>query len=323
MSHMKAIVVEETGGVDKLLYKDVPIPIPKDDQVLVKNHFIGINYIDTYHRTGLYPLPLPFILGRESAGEVTQVGPGVTNFKVGDRVVCVGGDTYAEYTLNKAEQIQKITANVSYEDAAAIAIQALTAWTMVRDAYPVQRGDIVLIHAAAGGVGLLLCQMCRYLGATVIGTVSSPGKAALARENGADHVINYTHEDVVARVNEITNDLGCHAVLDGVGKDTFEISLQCARRLGTVISFGNASGVVPPISISRLTQKNLKLMRPTLFNYLVTAEERAKWWGEVFDLLANGHIRAHIYRVYDLKDAAKAHIDIESRKTTGKLLLRP
>ncbi|KAI9484697.1 hypothetical protein BDB00DRAFT_878538 [Zychaea mexicana] len=323
MATMKAVVVEETGGVDKLLYKDLPFPEAHEGTVVIKNHFIGINYIDTYHRTGLYPLPLPFVLGRESAGEVSAVGPDVKDFKVGDRVVYIGGSTYSEYTEAKVGAVEKITNDVSYETAAAIGIQALTAWTLVRESYPVKKGDHILIHAAAGGVGLLLCQMCRYLGATVIGTVSTAEKAALARENGADYVINYTTEDVVAKVNEITGGLGCQGVLDGVGKSTWDISLQCARRLGSVISFGNASGVVPPISIATLAQKNLKIMRPTLFNYMTSREESQKWWGEVFELLAKGVIKTHIYKIYDLADAKQSHIDIESRKTTGKLLLKP
>ncbi|KAI9264130.1 hypothetical protein BDA99DRAFT_437862 [Phascolomyces articulosus] len=299
MATMKAIVVEETGGVDKLIYKDIPLPEPKEGHVVIKNHFVGI------------------------AGEISAVGPGVENFKVGDRVVYIGGSTYSEYSEAKEATVEKITNDISYETAAAIGIQALTAWTLVRESYPVKKGDYILIHAAAGGVGLLLCQMCRYLGATVIGTVSSAEKATLARENGADYVINYTEEDVVAKVNEITNGLGCHGVLDGVGKSTWEISLQCARRLGSVISFGNASGVVPPISISILAQKNLKIMRPTLFNYMATREESQKWWGEVFELLSKNVIKTHIYKIYELVDAQQAHIDIESRKTTGKLLLKP
>ncbi|KAG0166390.1 NADPH:quinone reductase [Apophysomyces sp. BC1034] len=322
MSTMKAIVIEQTGGTDKLIYKDVPVPKAEKDTVIIKNHFAGVNFIDTYHRTGLYPLSLPFVLGRESAGEVSEVGDNVTDFKVGDRVVCLGADTYAEYTRANISSVEKITSDVSYETAAAIGIQGMTAWTMVQDAYNVKKGDYILVHAAAGGVGLLLCQMCHYLGANVIGTVSSAEKAALARQNGADYVINYTSEDVKEKVNEITNGLGCHAVLDGVGKSTFDISLACTRRLGTLISFGNASGVVPPIAISILTAKNVKLMRPTLFNYLITREESKKWWGGLFDLLKKGHIKTHIHKVYDLKDASQAHIDIESRKTTGKLLLK-
>ncbi|ORY90572.1 hypothetical protein BCR43DRAFT_447577 [Syncephalastrum racemosum] len=323
MATMKAIVVEQPGGVDKLLYKDVPRPQPTDSQILIKNHAIGVNYIDTYHRTGLYPLPLPFILGRESAGEVTEVGKDVKDVKVGDRVVYIKGETYAEYVAAPEGSYEKITNDVSYDVAAAVGLQGLTAWTMVRDGYPVKKGDYILVHAAAGGVGLMLCQMIKYLGAHAIGTVSTEEKAELARQNGAEFVINSKTEDIVARVNEITSGQGCQAVLDGVGKDTFDISIECARRLGTVISFGNASGVVPPVPLMKLTPKNLKLMRPTLFNYLVTKEESTRWWGELFELLSKGVIKAHVHKTYDLKDAVQAHLDIESRKTTGKLLIKP
>ncbi|OBZ85816.1 putative quinone oxidoreductase [Choanephora cucurbitarum] len=320
---MRAVFINEHGAADKLIYKeDVPVPQVNSDSVLIKNHFVGINYIDTYHRTGLYKVPLPYTLGREGAGEVVEVGSNVKDLKVGDRVVYLSGSTYAEYTNVDAANVQTLTNDISYEEAAAIGIQGLTAWTMLRDGYPVKKGDIILVHAAAGGVGLLLCQMAHHLGATVIGTVSSEEKAELARQNGATHTIIYTREDVVKRVNEITNNLGCHAVLDGVGKDTFESSLAVTRRLGTLISFGNATGVVPPISISCLAPKALKLMRPTLFAYVDTREEFVKWWSEILDLLRKKVIKLHIHKIYDLKDASQAHIDIESRRTTGKLLLK-
>ncbi|CEP19006.1 hypothetical protein [Parasitella parasitica] len=319
---MKAVYVNEQGDVDKLIYSDIPIPKVNENSVLVKNRFVGVNYIDTYQRDGTYPVSLPFTLGREGAGDVVEVGSNVKNVEVGDRVVYLGGSTYADYTNVPAEAVERLSEGVKYEDAAAIGIQALTAWTMVRDGYQVKKGDTILVHAAAGGVGLLLCQMIRHLGATVIGTVSTDEKATLARENGADHVIVYTRENVVERVNELTNNLGCHAVLDGVGKSTWDDSLACTRRLGTLISFGNASGVVPPIKIQCLTAKNLKLMRPQLFAYLATREESQKWWSEVFDLLAKKVIKLHIHKIYDLENAKQAHIDIQSRKTTGKLLIR-
>lgn len=320
---MRAVYIKEQGGVDNLIYKeDMPIPKVSPDSILVKNRVVGVNYIDTYQRGGLYPVSLPFTLGREGAGDIVEVGSNVKGFKVGDRVVYLGGATYADYTNVPESSVEKLSDEVTYEQGASIGIQALTAWTMVRDGYRVQKGDTILVHAAAGGVGLLLCQMAHHLGATVIGTVSTDEKAQLARANGADHTIVYTRENTVERVNEITNGLGCHAVLDGVGKDTFQDSLASTRRLGTLISFGNASGAVPPIAITCLTPKNLKLMRPQLFNYLTTREESQKWWGEVFDLLKKNVIRLHVHKVYDLKDAKQAHIDIESRKTTGKLLIK-
>ncbi|KAI8985945.1 hypothetical protein BDB01DRAFT_905201 [Pilobolus umbonatus] len=322
MSTMKAVLINEQGGIDKMVYKDIPRPQVEKNSVIVKNHVVGVNYIDTYQRSGLYKVPTPFILGKEGAGEVAEIGSDVTQFKVGDRVVYLGASTYAEYTNVPENAVEKLADNISYEEGASIGIQGLTAWTMIRDGYPVKKGDVILVHAAAGGVGLLLCQMLHHLGATVIGTVSTDEKAELARKNGADHVIVSTKEDTVARVNEITGGLGCHAVLDGVGKATFEASLACARRLGTLISFGNASGAVPPIAITCLTAKNLKLMRPQLFNYLITREESKKWWGELFDLLDRKVINLHVHKIYDLVDAKQAHFDIESRKTTGKLLIK-
>ncbi|OAD71859.1 hypothetical protein PHYBLDRAFT_146839 [Phycomyces blakesleeanus NRRL 1555(-)] len=319
---MNAVVVEKHGGPEVLQYKQVPIPKADQKNLVIRNHIIGVNYIDTYHRSGLYPLPTPLVVGKESAGEVVEVGPGVTNFKVGDRVVYLGGDTYAEYSKAEPISVVKLSDNVSYETAAASVLQGLTAWTMVRDGYPVKKGDYILVHAAAGGVGLLLCQMCKHLGAHVIGTVSSNEKAKIALENGAEFVINTNEENTVERVNEITGGLGCHAVLDGVGKATFSDSLEAVRRLGTVISFGNASGTVPPINIAILSKKNVKLMRPALYNYLGSREEVNKWFGELWELLEAGHIKIHIHKIYDLKDAKQAHLDIESRKTTGKLLLK-
>ncbi|GAA5809675.1 hypothetical protein MFLAVUS_003087 [Mucor flavus] len=323
MSTMRAVYINEQGGVDNLLYRDdIPVPKVTVDSVLIKNRVVGVNYIDTYHRSGLYPVSLPFTLGKEGAGDVVEVGPNVKDFRVGDRVVYLGGSSYAEYTNVPEASVEKLTDDITYEQGASIGIQALTAWTMVRDGYNVKKGDTVLVHAAAGGVGLLLCQMAHHLGATVIGTVSTDEKAQLARANGADHTIVYTRENTVERVNEITNGLGCHAVLDGVGKDTFQDSLAVTRRLGTLISFGNASGAVPPISITCLTPKNIKLMRPQLFAYLAERKESQKWWGEIFDLLKRKVIHLHVHKVYDLKDAKQAHIDIESRKTTGKLLIK-
>ncbi|KAG1136624.1 hypothetical protein G6F37_012074 [Rhizopus arrhizus] len=310
---MKSVLVKENGGADKLIYEEVPVPKVSEGSVLVKNHVAG--------KSGLYKVPLPYTLGREGAGEVVEIGPNVDDVKVGDRVFYMGGSAYAEYTNVPVGYIGKLSNTTSFEDATALGLQAVTAWTMIRDGYRVQPGDTVLVHAAAGGVGLLLVQMCHYLGAKVIGTVSTEEKAKLVRENGGDHTIIYTKEDVVERVNEITNGLGCHAVLDGVGKDTWEASLAVTRRFGTLISYGNASGVVPPISIQCLGPKAIKLMRPQLFPYIETKEEFQKWWNEILTLLEKKAVKTHIHKCYDLKDTHQAHTDIESRKTTGKLLL--
>ncbi|ORX43461.1 NAD(P)-binding protein [Hesseltinella vesiculosa] len=305
---MKAVVVKENGGRDKLIYEDVPRPSATLGNVVIKNQFIGKT------------LSCSFFL---SSGEVVELGEGVTDFKIGDRVVHMGGNGYAEFSEVSATSVEKITHDVSYETAAAGALQGLTALTMVKSGYPVAKDDYILVHAAAGGVGLLLCQLGKHLGAKVIGTASTDEKCQLAKENGATYTINSKTEDIVARVNEITGGLGCHAVLDGVGKATFEVSMQCARRLGTMISFGNASGAVDPISIAILAQKNLKLMRPTLYNYMATREESRYWYDELFKLVEQGVLKFHVHKVYDLKDAAQAQQDLEGRITTGKLLLRP
>ena len=320
---MKTVFINEPGNVDQLIFKeDAPLPQVTEGSVLVKNHVAGVNYLDIYQRNGLYPTQLPYTLGHEGAGVVAEVGSGVTNLKVGDRVTYVGTSTYAEYTNLPADSVEKLSDEITFEEGAAIGLQGLTAWTMVRDGYKVQKGDVVLVYAAAGGVGLLLCQMSRYLGATVIGVVGSNEKAELARANGADHTIVHSQEDILERVNEITNGLGCHAVFDSIGKDTFETSLACTRRLGTLVSFGSASGKVPPISITVLSAKNIRLLRPALYHYLTTKEESHKWWSELLDLVKNKVVKLNIHKVYDLKDVKQAHLDLESRNTTGKLLIR-
>ncbi|OZJ04485.1 hypothetical protein BZG36_02671 [Bifiguratus adelaidae] len=304
----------------------LPVPIPKagKGQVVVKNHAIGINYIDTYQRSGVYKMSLPFILGREGAGEVVEVGEGAGEFKVGDRVAYrEGSGSYAEYTAVDIASVGTLAPHITYDQGASVILQGLTAWTMVRSGYEVKAGDWVLVHAAAGGVGLLLCQMCKQLGAHVIGTVSTDEKAAIAKENGAEYVINYSHENVTEKVNEITKGLGCHAVLDGVGKSTWQTSLDCTRRLGTLISFGNASGVVPPISIMALSDKNLKLMRPRLFPYVDTRANFLHWWGELKELLDQGKLKLKIFKTYPLEEVVQAHKDLEGRVSSGKLLLRP
>ncbi|KAI9012578.1 hypothetical protein CLU79DRAFT_821678, partial [Phycomyces nitens] len=322
MSTMNAIVVEKYGGPEVLEYKQVPIPRADPNTVIVKNHYAGVNYLDTYNRSGLYGPPPPFVVGKESAGEVVEVGPGVTEFKIGDRVLCMVDHTYAEYTKAAVNMTAKLSDDVSYEAASAIGFQGMTALVLARSAHPVKKGEYILVYSAAGGVGLILCQLCKYLGAHAIGTVSSKEKGELALANGAEFVINTNEENVVDRVNEITGGLGCEGVIDGVGKDTFMDSLAAVRRLGTLISYGNASGPVPPVDLNLLAVKNIRLMRPGVWNYLVTKEEREKWFGELWGLLESGHIKVHIHKVYDLKDASQAHTDIEGRKTTGKLLFR-
>ncbi|TGJ77582.1 hypothetical protein E0Z10_g10689 [Xylaria hypoxylon] len=323
---MKAVYISKTGGTEVLEYKtDVPIPTPTDGEVLVKNDFIGVNFIDTYFRSGLYAAPhFPYILGREAEGTVVAVGPGdVLGFNVGDRVAYLGERSYAEYTTTPAAKTVKVPSSFKLGTAAAALLQGLTALTLVREAHNVKKGDWVLVHAAAGGTGLLLCQLLKAIGANTIGTVSTPKKAELAKQNGANHVINYSHEDVKAKVLEITGGQGCIAIFDGVGKSTFDLSLECVARKGSLISFGNASGAVPPVTIGRLVAKNVRLMRPSLVSYITTREELTGYTEELFAFIEKDDFNVRVHETYPLSEVKRAHEDLESRKTTGKLLLDP
>jgi len=320
-----AVQIPKHGDSSVLAYVSVPKPTPKPDQVLVKVAYAGVNFIDTYQRSGLYPQTLPFIVGREGSGEIVEVGPEVKgDFKVGDRVAFMGPGSYAEYDAVSTISLAKLPDAISLEQGAALLLQGLTAWSLVRQAYKVEKGDWVLIHAAAGGVGLLLCQMCKLLGANVIGTTSSEAKAQLAKANGADYVVNYSngYDELLAKVNELTGNKGVHVVLDGVGASTFDVSLKAVRRLGTVISFGNASGAVPPVNIMRLAEKNIRLMRTTLFQYITTREEFEALSSELLGLVAEGELQFAIHKVYPIQDVKQAHDDLEGRKTTGKLVLK-
>lgn len=325
-STMKAVYINKTGGTEVLEHKtDVPVPTPTDGEILVKNDFVGVNFIDTYFRSGLYKAPqFPYILGREAEGTIVGVGPGnVEGFQVGDRVTWMGEGAYAEFTTTPAVKAVKVPDSFKPGTAAAALLQGLTALTLVREAHPVKKGDWVLVHAAAGGTGLLLCQLLRAIGANTIGTVSTEEKAALAKQNGAAHVINYSHEDVAARVKELTGGKGCVAIFDGVGKSTFDLSLECVALKGSLISFGNASGAVPPVTIARLSAKNVRLMRPTLFGYVSTREEFAGYAKELFGFIENDGFNVRVHEVYPLSEVKRAHEDLEGRKTTGKLLLDP
>ncbi|ORZ07317.1 hypothetical protein BCR41DRAFT_311028 [Lobosporangium transversale] len=322
---MHAVQIPKHGDSSILAWVPVNKPTPKPDQVLVKVSYAGVNFIDTYQRGGLYPQTMPFILGREGSGKIVEVGPEAKgDFKVGDRVAFLGPGSYAEYDAVSTTTLAKLPDNISLEQGAALLIQGLTAWSLVRQAYKVEKGDWVLIHAAAGGVGLLLCQMCKLLGANVIGTTSNETKAKLAKENGADYVVDYSngYDALIEKVNELTDNKGVHVVLDGVGAATFDVSLKAVRRLGTVISFGNASGAVPPVNIMRLAEKNIRLMRPTLFQYITTREEFDALTTDLFKLVAEGKLNFEIHKIYPIQDVKQAHDDLEGRKTTGKLLLK-
>ncbi|KAK0253846.1 NADPH:quinone reductase [Friedmanniomyces endolithicus] len=323
---MKGVIIEKTGGTEVLQYKtDLPVPSPGDGQVLVKNDYVGVNFIDTYFRTGLYPAPkYPYILGREAEGTVVKAGSGeLYGLKEGDKVLMLSEGTYAEYTAANAVKAVKVKDGLEAKVGAAALLQGLTALTLIREAHPVKKGDWVLVHAAAGGTGLWLVQLLKAVGANIIGTASTQEKVDLARKAGAEHMINYSHEDVKSKVMELTKDAGCIAVFDGVGKTTFDLSLDCLARKGSMVSFGNASGAVPPVTIGRLSAKNARLMRPTLFNYIATREEFEHYVDELMDFITEDKLDARIHETYALSDVARAHNDLEGRKTTGKLLLDP
>jgi NADPH2:quinone reductase len=321
---MKAIVVSRPGGPEVLEYMDVPAPQPKSNEALVKVEAIGVNFIDVYFREGRYPAAVPFTPGREMAGTVTQVGSDVKDIKVGDRVAQTGVmGSYAEYQAVPETQLVKIPDHVSFDQAAAVMLQGATAHYLVRSTYPLKSGETLLLHAAAGGVGLLLTQLAKHIGARVIGTVSTEEKSKLARGAGVDDIILYSKQDFVAEVKRLTDGRGVDVVYDGVGKTTFEGSLQSLRRRGHMVLFGGSSGAVPPFDLIRLsTMGSLYVTRPTLNDYIVTREELTWRMNETFDLIAAGTLKVHIGQTYKLADAQQAHRDLEARKTTGKVLLK-
>ncbi|KAJ3101981.1 hypothetical protein HK100_004445 [Physocladia obscura] len=320
---MRAALFRATGPSSVLEYiTNASKPIPAPGQLLVRNHFIGINFIDTYHRTGLYKVPLPFIPGREASGIVEALGDGVSGFNIGDRVAYMAGNTCAEYALASIDQIIKVPENIPLDIAAALLLQGCTAMSLVRLAYEVKPGDFVLIHAAAGGTGQLLVQVCKAYGAIVIGTTSSEAKAITAKNAGADHVLLYTKDDVKAEVFKITEGHGVHVVYDGIGKSTFDLSLSCLRRLGTLASFGNASGKVDDIDIMKLVPNAVRLMRPSLFAFIKNRAEFEFLADPLMKLYEEKKVAVHIHKVYDLQEIKRAHDDLEGGKTQGKLLLK-
>lgn len=321
-----AIRLHQNGGPEVLSWETVEVPAPAAGEATIRHHAVGLNYIDTYHRTGLYPVTLPSGIGMEGAGVVEAVGEGVSELKVGDRVAYAGGPlgAYADVRNIPAHRLLKLPDAISFETGAAMMLQGLTAAYLLRKTYRVQSGDAVLIQAAAGGVGLIACQWARALGATVIGTVGSPAKAELAKAHGCHHVINYSTENFPARVREITNGEGVAVVYDGVGKDTFAGSLDSLRPMGMMVSFGNASGPVPPLDLIVLSQKgSLFVTRPTLMNYTAKREDLVALGSELFDVVVSGQVKIEVNQSYSLKDAAQAHRDLEARKTTGSTILIP
>jgi len=317
--------VYEYGGPEKLRWEQVQVGAPGEGQVLVRNTAVGLNFVDTYQRTGLYQTPLPFTPGSEGAGVVEAVGPKVKEFKVGDRVAYSSPiGAYAEVLLRPAERLVKIPAGIDDKTAAAMMLKGLTAQYLIHRTYRVRKGDTILMHAAAGGVGLILCQWARALGATVIGTVGSDEKAALARKAGCKHVIVTSREKFAERVKEITKGKGVPVVYDGVGKDTFMDSLDCLAPLGLMASFGNASGAVTQFNPGVLAQKgSLFLTRPTLNTYAASREALLSGARELFAVVKSGKVKIAINQTYPLREAAQAQRDLESRKTTGSTVLLP
>lgn len=322
---MKAVRVHTPGGVDALRYEDVPTPTPKAGEALVKIEAVGINFIDIYIRSGLYKNPLPLTLGQEGAGVVEAVGPDVTEVKVGERVAYSGvPGSYAEYAVVPAARLVQMPDGIDAKMGAAAMLQGMTAHYLSHSTYPLKAGDACLVHAAAGGVGLLLVQMAKMRGARVIGTVSTEDKAKLAREAGADEVILYTQQDFEAEIKRLTNGRGLQVVYDSVAKTTFEKSLNCLAPRGYMVLYGQSSGPVPPFDLAQLGAKgSLFITRPSLAHYTLTREELLQRAGDVLGWIRAGTLKLRIDQTFPLKDAAEAHRRLEGRQSTGKLLLIP
>jgi len=319
------IRIEQHGGPDVLKLVDIDIGAPGPGELRVRQTAIGLNFIDTYHRSGLYPLQLPSGLGSEGAGVIEEVGTGVSGFTIGDRIAYAGPlGAYAEKRLIPAARAVKLPSHVTDEEAAGLMLKGMTAYYLLHQTFPVQRNDVLLVHAAAGGVSSVLVPWARHIGATVIGTAGGPDKCKLARQYGCNHAIDYRSQDFVVEAKKLTEGRGVDVVYDSVGKDTLMKSLDCLKRRGMLVSFGNASGKPPPLEPTILSTKgSLYLTRPTLFDYTVTREELDGAAGAVFSALKRGIIRADVRQRYPLRDVAKAHADLEARKTTGTTLLIP
>ena len=322
---IKAIRIHSPGGPEVMKWEDVPRPEPGQGEALLKQDAVGLNYIDVYFRSGLYKAPMmPLIIGQEGAGTVTAVGAGVTNVKPGDRVAYAGSlGGYATERVISADRLVKLPDGIDFKTAAAMMLQGMTAQYLVRRTYPVKAGDTIVVHAAAGGVGLILCQWAKHLGATVIGVVSTEQKAELARAHGAAHTV-IGHGGLVAEVKRITGGAMVPVVYDSVGKDSWNASLDCLAPLGLMVSFGNASGPVGPVDISILGAKgSLYLTRPTLATYAAKRADLEKTAAELFDVVSKGAVKIEVNQTFPLKDAAAAHVALESRKTTGSTVLLP
>jgi len=323
----KAIIMENTGGPEVLRWKDYDPGTPAAGEVQLRHEAIGLNFIDVYHRTGLYPLPaLPAVPGMEGAGVVEAVGEGVTEFSPGARVAYAGvpPGAYSQVRNLPAHRLVPLPDTISFQQAAAMMLQSMTARYLLHGCYPVRNGDWVLIHAAAGGVGTIACQWAKHLGAEVIGTVGSPEKAEIARTHGCDHPIDYTKENFVDRINTITGGRGVDVVYDSVGQATFMHSLDCLRPMGMMVSFGQASGPIPPVDIAVLAAKgSLFLTRPSLMAYTERREDLLAHAKDLFEVVESGAVKIEVRQTYPLSDAAQAHEDLENRKTTGSTVFTP
>ncbi len=324
MTH--AIRFHATGGPEVLRWEEVAVADVAPNEARVRHHAVGLNFIDIYHRTGLYPAPLPSGIGLEAAGVVEAVGSAVSDLKAGDRVAYAGGPlgAYAELRNMPADRLVKLPDAIDFKTGAAMMLQGMTAQYLLHRTCPVQPGDTILIHAAAGGVGLIVCQWAKAMGVTVIGTVGSDDKAVLAKAHGCDHTIIYTRENFVERVKDLTGGKGVRVVYDSIGKDTFIGSLDCLRPLGMMVTFGNSSGPVPPVDTSELSKRgSLFLTRPTLWSYTALRSDLLAISGDLFDAVTSGKVKIEVNQTYALKDAALAQADLVARKTTGSTVLLP
>lgn len=321
----KVVLIKDVGSYDVIKYQDYVVPSIGDNELLIKNKFAGVNFIEAYFRKGIYPVQFPYLLGREATGVVVGKGQSVSNFQIGDKVAYLSGSTFAQYTKYSAVgKIVKLPCQSTDEELklyAAALLQGLTALTFINDAYEVKKNDYILLYAAAGGVGLIMNQLLKLKGAHTIAVVSTDEKAKVAREYGAEFVINSSTENILEKVKEITNQRGVDAVFDSVGKDTFDTSLSALKNKGMFVSFGNASGPVTPFPLSKLSPKNIKLARPQLFGYIADPGDWEKYSKELLELLESDKLKIHTHKTYSLEDYQQAAKDLESRITTGKLVL--
>ena len=323
---MKAVKIKKTGGPEVLEVQEIALRKPVKDEVLIEHAAIGLNYIDTYHRSGLYPLMMPAELGMEASGIIKEIGPEVKNFSVGDKVAysSVPLGAYSTHRIYKTNNLVKVPNNVDLTLAATLMTKGLTTYYLLHKTYPVSPGETILFHAAAGGVGQIFCQWAKSLNVKVIGTVGSEEKVELAKKNGCDEVINYSKEDFAKKVLELTNGKGLPVVYDGVGKSTFEQSLKCLKTRGTMVSFGNASGALSPIDVPKMLQpKGLFFVRPSMGQYLHTREELNEASKVLFEKISSGKVKIDIFKKYKLEDIQRAHIDLESRKIIGPAVIIP